>query len=94
MTPLRQRMLEDMQIRNFSANTQESYLMQVSLYARHFRRSPEGLGPRDIWDLCDLGHMLVAHPRAARMTCRPTGQLCAVGLPEGRMAGNPPGRHQ
>jgi integrase/recombinase XerD len=50
MTPLRQRMLEDMQIRNFSANTQESYLMQVSLYARHFRRSPDGLGPRDIRD--------------------------------------------
>lgn len=50
MTPLRQRMLEDMQIRNFSQNTQESYLMQVSLYARHFRRSPKGLGPRDIRD--------------------------------------------
>ena len=29
MTPLRQRMLEDIQIRNFSANAQESYLMQV-----------------------------------------------------------------
>jgi site-specific recombinase XerD len=50
MTRLRQRMLEDMQIRNFSHNTQESYLLQVSLYARHFRRSPEGLGPRDIRD--------------------------------------------
>ena len=45
MTQLRQRMLEDMQIRNFSENTQQSYLMQVSLFARHFRRSPEGLGP-------------------------------------------------
>jgi site-specific recombinase XerD len=43
-------MLEDMQIRNLSHNTQESYLLQVSLYARHFRRSPEGLGPRDIRD--------------------------------------------
>jgi site-specific recombinase XerD len=41
-------MFEDMQIRNFSENTQECYLQQVSLYARHFRRSPEGLGPRDI----------------------------------------------
>jgi len=50
MTALRQRMLEDMQIRNFSVNTQECYLMQVSLYARHFRRSPEGLGPRNIRD--------------------------------------------
>jgi integrase/recombinase XerD len=48
MTPLRQRMLEDMQIRNLSGKTQETYLMQVSLYARYFRRSPEGLGPRDI----------------------------------------------
>jgi site-specific recombinase XerD len=41
-------MLEDMQIRNFSKNTQESYLMQVSLFARYFRRSPEGLGPENI----------------------------------------------
>jgi len=43
-------MSEDMQIRNFSENSQKSYLQQVSLYARHFRRSPEGLGPRDIRD--------------------------------------------
>jgi integrase/recombinase XerD len=48
MTPLRQRMLEDMQIRNFSENTQKSYLMQVSLFARHFRKSPEVLGAEDI----------------------------------------------
>jgi site-specific recombinase XerD len=41
-------MLEEMQIRNFAENTQESYLMQVSLFARYFRRSPEGLGPVDI----------------------------------------------
>src|SRR5581483_8153111 len=50
MTPLRQRMVEDMQIRNFSENTQESYLQQVSQFARHFRRSPEGLGPANIRD--------------------------------------------
>ena len=48
MTVLRQRMLEDMQTRNFSENTRESYLLQVSLFARHFRRSPEGLGPVNI----------------------------------------------
>jgi integrase/recombinase XerD len=48
MTSLRQRMLEDMQVRNLSSNTQKSYVQQVSLFARHFRRSPEGLGPRDI----------------------------------------------
>ena len=48
MTSLRQRMLEDMQIRNFSQNTQRSYLQQISLFARHFRRSPDGLGPENI----------------------------------------------
>jgi len=48
MTPLRQRMLEDMGIRNLSANTQLSYLQQVSSYAQHFHRSPEVLGPEDV----------------------------------------------
>lgn len=48
MTPLRQRMLEDMGIRNFAENTQLSYLQQIAAYARHFGRSPEGLGPEDV----------------------------------------------
>src|ERR1700691_2381934 len=48
MTPLRQRMTEDMQVRNLSPNTQTSYVQQVSLFARHFDRSPELLGPEDI----------------------------------------------
>jgi integrase/recombinase XerD len=48
MTPLRQRMLEDMQIRNLTLRTQTTYVRQVSLFARHFRRSPEALGPEEI----------------------------------------------
>jgi len=48
MTPLRQRMTEDMQVRNLALNTQTSYLQQVSLFARHFNKSPERLGPEDI----------------------------------------------
>ena len=48
MTPLRQRMLEDMGIRNFAENTQQSYLQQVSLFARHFARSPNALGPEQV----------------------------------------------
>jgi integrase/recombinase XerD len=48
MTPLRNRMLEDMQVRNLALNTQMSYVQQVSLFARHFNRSPELLGPEDI----------------------------------------------
>src|SRR2546428_3904693 len=48
MTSLRQRMTEDMQVRNLSPRTQETYLLQVSLFARHFGRSPEWLGPEQI----------------------------------------------
>jgi integrase/recombinase XerD len=48
MSPLRKRMTEDMQVRNLALNTQESYLQQVSQFARHFNKSPELLGPEDI----------------------------------------------
>lgn len=48
MTQLRQRMSEDMQVRNLSPNTQLSYVQQVSLFARYFGKSPESLGPEDI----------------------------------------------
>ncbi len=48
MTSLRQRMLEDMQIRNLAVNTQESYVQQVSLLARYFNQSPERLWPEQI----------------------------------------------
>ena len=48
MTALRQRMLEDMKIRNLALNTQTCYLLQVSQFARHFGKSPEVLGPEDI----------------------------------------------
>ena len=48
MTPLRQRMTEDMQVRNLALNTQTSYLQQVSLFARHFHKSPLELGLEEI----------------------------------------------
>ena len=48
MTPLRQRMLEDMRIRNLSACTQKSYVSQVARFAAYFGQSPEHLGPEHI----------------------------------------------
>jgi len=37
-----------MQVRNLSPHTQTCYVQQVSLFARHFRTSPDVLGPEDI----------------------------------------------
>jgi site-specific recombinase XerD len=48
MTPLRQRMTEDMQLRNLSPDTQRSYLHQISQLARYFKKSPDMLGPPEI----------------------------------------------
>ena len=48
MKSLREMMTEDMQVRNLSPHTQASYVQQVSLFARHFNKSPIELGPDEI----------------------------------------------
>lgn len=48
MTPLRQRMLEDMQLRNFSAGTQRSYIHYVEDFANYYKASPARLGLDEI----------------------------------------------
>ena len=41
MTPLRQRLIEDMQLRNMAAETIKGYVRYVAQFAKHFGRSPE-----------------------------------------------------
>lgn len=48
MTPLRRRMFEDMQLRNFSAGTQRSYIHYIADFAKHYNVSPESLGLDEI----------------------------------------------
>jgi site-specific recombinase XerD len=48
MTPLRKRMIEDMQLRSLSASTQEGYLNAVRQLAGHYHRSPDKLSEEDL----------------------------------------------
>ena len=48
MTSLRQRMLEDMQVRRLSPCTQRTYVETVARFARYFGRSPTRLGLEQI----------------------------------------------
>src|SRR5271169_6518383 len=48
MTPLRQRMLEDLQIRHYSPTTIRIYLHVIAEFARHFSKPPDQLDAEHI----------------------------------------------
>lgn len=48
MTLLRQRFIEDMQVRNLAPGTQKAYVRAIEGYAKHFWKSPEVLGPEHV----------------------------------------------
>jgi hypothetical protein len=48
MTALRQRMLDDLRIRNCAPSTVECYIRAVAAFAKHFNKSPDQLGPEEI----------------------------------------------
>lgn len=50
MTPLRQRMIEDMTIRNMSLSTQKIYVAAVANFSIFHRRSPDKLSFEDVRD--------------------------------------------
>jgi site-specific recombinase XerD len=50
MTTLRQRMIEDLRVRNFAPGSIDLYVRSVAKYAQHFGKSPDLLGPEHIRD--------------------------------------------
>src|ERR1700730_10853101 len=68
MTELRRRMLEELQLRNYSPNTIEVYLRCVANFAQHFRVSPDRLGTAAVTGL-QAARIAVAHWFAS---CTPT----------------------
>src|SRR6266478_2474080 len=71
MTPLRRRMLEDLQVRSLSVHTQRSYLEQVSRFARHFDKSAAELGPEEIRAYGIDSVILCCSPTARSRPTRP-----------------------
>lgn len=47
-TPLRQRMIDDLRLRNYSPRTIETYISLVARYAKFYHRSPDKLGPEEV----------------------------------------------
>ncbi len=73
MTPLRQRMLEDMQLRGLAARTQESYVRAVEQLAKHYQKSPELLTEEEL----RLYFLYLRNEKhASRSSC--TIALCAI----------------
>ena len=61
MTPLRQRMLEDMQLRGLAERTQEAYLSAVQHLALHYGKSPDLITEEELRQyflfLCNEKHL-------------------------------------
>ena len=73
MTALRQKMIEDMQLRGFAERTQEAYLLTVRQLARHYGKSPDQI---DEEELRQYFLFLKNEKHAARNTC--TIALCGI----------------
>ena len=69
MSELRQKMVRDMQLRNFSASTQQGYLTAVAGLAKYYNRSPDKIGPAEIQDYIIY---LLKERKAALGSCHAT----------------------
>jgi site-specific recombinase XerD len=73
MTVLRQKMIEDMQLRGFAVRTQEAYLSAVRQLAKHYHKPPDQINEEE---LRQYFLFLKNEKHAARATC--TIALCGI----------------
>jgi integrase/recombinase XerD len=71
MTLLRQRMLEDLRIRNYAPSTVECYVRSVAEFAKHFHKPPDQLGAEEIrsWQLFLINEKRVKLPSYIQAIC-------------------------
>ena len=73
MSPLRKRMIEDMQLRSFSVRTQQSYVRSVLGLAKHYHRSPDQIVEEEI-------RAYFVHQTCIRKLARPTITIALCGI--------------
>ncbi len=71
MTALRQRMLEDLRIRNYAPTTVAAYIRSVADFAQHFHKPPDQLGAEEVrtWQLFLLHEKRAKLPTYIQAVC-------------------------
>ena len=73
ISPLRERMIQDMQLRQFSSRTQDSYIRSVEGLTRYYMRSPDQLSEEQI-------RKYFVHLTCERKLARPTVTIALCGI--------------
>jgi integrase/recombinase XerD len=82
-TPLRQRFIDDLRLRNYAQRTIETYVGRVVAFAKHFGRSPEVLGAEEV-------RLFQLHLLQQRMSWSSFNQaVCALRFLYGTTLGRP-----
>ena len=66
MTPLRQRMIRELELRRKAPGTVSSYVKAVEELARHYRRSPDGVSTEQVRDYM---HFLIVGKKLSYSSC-------------------------
>ena len=70
MTPLRQKMIRELELHRKSPRTIEAYVTAVAQLARYYGRSPDAIAIEEIRDFL---HHLISERKVAFSTFSPTG---------------------
>ena len=67
MSKLRERMIKEMQLRNFSLDTQQGYVTSIKGLVKYYHRSPDKITPEEVKDYI---HHLLIERKYAPSTCK------------------------
>ena len=73
MTPLRQRVLDELQRRNYAKDTARAYVLAIKQFAEYFGKSPER---PSLTTPAEIATVQSASPMPARNGCVPGNRNC------------------